>query len=682
MTIPHLLLAPLLPAWVLIAAGLVGLSAVLGGWYGGARMGARLFALAAILLALVNPRLAQEDATPLNDVAVVVVDESPSMGVGDRRQQAEEALSGVLDRLKTLANLDVRVERYHTTPGRDEGTKLFSAVDRALADLPRRRLAGVVLITDGEVHDVPEKPDIGGPLHVLLAGHKDERDRRLVVEQAPSFGIVGASATLTFRVDDPGQTGSARVTIRRDGGPPSAVSVPLNRSTPVQVPIEHAGSNIVEIEAEAAPNDLTLVNKRVAVAINGVRDRLRVLLISGEPHAGERTWRNLLKSDPSVDLVHFTILRPPEKDDRTPLKELALISFPVRELFEEKLHGFDLIIFDRYRRRTVLPPSYYQNIVDYVKGGGAVLMAVGPEFANPDTPYNTALSAMLPAVPTGQVVEEEFLPHVTAVGRRHPVTAGLPGGDTDPPHWGHWVRIIGSSLKGSGTAVMDGAQGLPLLVLDRYGEGRVAELMSDTAWLWTRGWEGGGPQAELLRRLAHWLMKEPELEENQLTAEIRGDKLVVQRRSLTKEDAEVSVTAPDGSARKLTLTDQGDGRATAEAIADQSGLWRVSDGQRVALAAVGSLNPIEMAELKATPDKLKPVVDATGGGLRWIVDGLPDMRRTFGDEATAGQGWFGFRANDDRIVTAVLDIPLLPGPLLLLLGLGGLLLAWWREGKS
>ena len=96
--------------------------------------------------------------------------------------------------------------------------------------------------------------------------------------------------------------------------------------------------------------------------INGVRDRLRVLLVSGEPHAGERTWRNLLKSDASVDLVHFTILRPPEKQDGVPVDELSLIAFPTRELFIEKIEDFDLIIFDRYRRRGILPSLYLENI--------------------------------------------------------------------------------------------------------------------------------------------------------------------------------------------------------------------------------------------------------------------------------------------------------------------------------
>jgi hypothetical protein len=680
MTIPQLLFAPLLPVWALVLVAALGVALAAWGERGRTRIWLRLIPLAAILLALLNPRLSQQDATALNDVAVVLVDDSASMGVGDRPGQSAEALAGTLERLKKLPNLDVRVEHYHNAPGRDDGTKLFSALDRALADIPRRRLAGVVMITDGQIADVPGKPELGAPLHLLLAGHKDERDRRLVVEQAPSFGIVGGTTSLSFRVEDPGQTGSVEVTLRRDGGSASSVTVPVNKSTHVEIPIEHGGPNIVEVEAAAAPNELTLANNRAAIAVGGVRDRLRVLLISGEPHAGERTWRNLLKADPSVDLVHFTILRPPEKDDRTPLRELALISFPVRELFEEKLHDFDLIIFDRYRRRTVLPPAYYQNIADYVKGGGALLMAVGPEFSTPDTPFNTALSEVLPAAPTGQSVEQPFLPLVTATGKRHPVTSGLPGAESDPPRWGRWMRVIGSQMK-RGTSVMDGPNGAPLLVLDRVGEGRVAELMSDTIWLWARGWDGGGPQAELLRRLAHWLMKEPELEENQLTAEINGDRLSVQRRSLEPGAAEVTITAPDGTDRKLILTDHNDGRATGSLTVEQSGLWRIGDGQHIALTAAGSLNPVELSELRATPDKLKPVIDATGGGVHWIADGLPDMRRYRGTSGGGGPNWFGFRINDDHVVTAVRDIPLIPGTLLMLLAFGGLVLAWWREGK-
>ncbi|PKU23809.1 hypothetical protein [Telmatospirillum siberiense] len=681
MILPHLLFAPILPVWVLAGVAFLGLALSAWGWRGGLRAWWRLIPLAAVLLALANPRLTREEATAQDDIAVVMVDDSASMAVGDRHQQSERALAEVQERLKALPHLAVRIEHFRPAAGRDEGTRLFGALDRALADVPRRRLAGVVVISDGQIHDIPAKADTGVPLHLLLAGHPGERDRRLVVEKAPGFAIVGTSATLSFRIEDPGQAGSADVAIRRDGGAASHVTVPLNRSTTVEVPVEHAGPNIVEMEAAVAPDELTPVNNRAAVSISGVRDRLRVLLISGEPHAGERTWRNLLKADPSVDLVHFTILRPPEKDDRTPLRELALIAFPVRELFEEKLHGFDLIIFDRYRRRTVLPPAYYLNIVNYVKGGGALLVAAGPEFVKPDSPYNTPLADILPAVPDGRVVEEPFLPELTDVGRRHPVTADLSGSESEPPHWGRWLRVIASRPKAEGVTVMSGPQGLPLLMLDRVGDGRVAELMSDTVWLWARGWDGGGPQVELTRRLAHWLMKEPELEEEQLTADIRGERMHVQRRSLAKGDIDVTVTAPDGGQRKLHLADQGDGRSTGEMVIDQPGLWRIDDGQRVALSGAGLLNPVEMSELRATPDKLKPVVEASGGGWRWIADGVPDLRMVAPQARTAGSGWFGFRANGDKIVTAVHDSPLLPDWLLLVLSLGGLIVAWWREGR-
>lgn len=677
----HLLFSPLLPWWALALAAALVPPLLWWGGHGSRRMWWRLLPFAVLLLALANPRLAREEATAQDDIAVVLVDDSSSMGAGDRPAQSAAALTGVLERLGRMPHLSVRVEHYRPAAGHDEGTRLFAALDRVLADVPRRRLAGVIAISDGEIHDVPDRPDAAVPFHLLLAGHRNDRDRRLVIEQAPGFGIVGGTATVTFRVDDPGQSGSTDLAVRRDGGAPSHVSVPLNHSTSVEVPVEHAGANIVELEAAPVPGELTLVNNRAAVSLSGVRDRLRVLLVSGEPHAGERNWRNLLKADPSVDLVHFTILRPPEKDDRTPLRDLALIAFPVRELFEEKLHDFDLIILDRYRRRSVLPPVYYQNIATYVRDGGALLVAAGPEFVLPDSPFNTALADVLPAAPRGRMEEDPFLPTLTDVGHRHPVTAGLPGAEADPPHWGRWMRAIASEVRGHGTTLLQTPSGLPLVVLDRVGEGRVAQVMSDTVWLWGRGWDGGGPQAELTRRLAHWLMREPELEEEQLGAEIRGGRLFVERRSLTPGDADVTVTAPDGATRTLHLTAGTQGRESGADTVDQPGLWRVSDGTHVALAGAGALNPVEMSDLRATPDKVKPVLEASGGGWRWIDDGLPEIRFVGADRAASGSDWFGLRANDDKVVTAVRDSALIPGPLLLILALGGLALAWWREGR-
>ena len=686
MMTPSVTLAPLIP-WPVLA-GLAGLALAVGlaGIARGGRAGwLRLVVLMAVLAGLANPRLIAEQRKPLPDVAVVVVDQTLSQRIGDRTAQTEAALADLQARLGRLANLEVRVERVTNPPGQDEGTRLFAAVERALADVPRRRLAGVVMITDGRVHDVPADlgRSLGVPVHVLLTGAPGERDRRLVAGPNPGFGLVGRTATFGFKVDDPGATGEAAVTVRLDGRPYAALSVPLNRPATLEVPIGHAGPNVVELEVEPGAAELSLANNRTAISISGVRDRLKVLLISGEPHAGERTWRNLLRADPAVDLVHFTILRPPEKDDRTPIRELSLITFPVRELFEEKLYDFDLVIFDRYRRRGVLAPAYYRNLADYVRHGGALLVAVGPEFTEAGGIADSVLAEVLPARPTGGQFTGEFRPAVTDIGRRHPVTAGLPGSKPGEPPWGGWMRQIEVGPP-RGTTVMTGAEGRPLVVLDRVGDGRVAMVLSDTFWLWARGWEGGGPHAELLRRLAHWLMKEPELEEHSLHAEIEAGRLDVTRRSLEPGAAAVTVTGPDGADRQLTLEDQGDGRAIGRMPVTEPGLWRVADPSGLtAMAAAGSPAPIELAELTTSPDRLAPVVAATHGGLSWLAKGgVPELRRIrSGSAPAAGRGWLGLEERGDHVVEGVREIPLVPALVLLLLGVGGLLAAWMVEGR-
>jgi hypothetical protein len=681
--------APLFPWPLLVGLGALALALVgiglrrraSGTWW-------RAVALAVVLAALANPRLLTENRTRLPDVALVVVDDSASQGIGERRAQTEKALAELSARIARLPGIEPRVERVGTErvgtgPGEDRGTRLFEAAGRALADVPRRRLAGVVMITDGRVHDVPADlgRSLGAPVHALLTGAPDERDRRVVPGASPAFALVGESATLAFRVEDQGAGGEAAVSVRLDGKPFAAISVPLNRPATLEVPIRHAGPNVVELEVEPGPGELSLANNRTAMSISGVRNRLRVLLVSGEPHAGERIWRNLLKSDPAVDLVHFTILRPPEKDDQTPIREMSLISFPVRELFEEKLAEFDLIIFDRYRRRGVLAAGYYRNLARYVREGGALLAAVGPEFAEPDGIGGSALAEVLPAQPTGRRLDRDFRPRLTEAGRRHPVMSGLPGTRPGDPPWGGWMRQIEVG-PARGTTLLDGIDGRPLVVLDRVEEGRVAMVLSDTLWLWARGWEGGGPHAEMMRRLAHWLMKEPDLEENALTATVEGGRLTVAARG-ADGPVEATVTAPDGAESPLTLRPDAEGVAHGTAEAAQTGLWRVTtpDG-RVALAAAGNPRPVELAELTATAERLGPVAEATGGTVAWLArGGVPEPRRVGSGSPAGGTGWLGLAERGDYVVDGVREIPLLPALALLLLGLGGLLAAWRNETR-
>jgi hypothetical protein len=689
--------APLLAWWVIAAlAGAAVLVLALGLWRRARGLWWRAMVAAMLLLILVNPSLVEEKRSPLRDVAVIVVDESPSQQIGDRAKATEAALAALTERLGRERDLDVRVIRTgKPQPGAgDDSTRLFTALNRTMSEIPKQRLAAIVMITDGQVHDVPSgepaaaAQELGAPLHVLLSGRPDEGDRRLVVAQAPSFGLVGKEMPLSIRVEDlpvkEGKAeGQARVTWRKDGGAPHQLIVPIGRDVPLAIPIDHGGPNVLELEVEPGPQELTLANNRAAVVVNGVRDRLRVLLVSGEPHAGERVWRNILKSDPSVDLVHFTILRPPEKQDGTPIRELSLIAFPIRELFDVKLEDFDLIIFDRYSRRGIIPQAYVENVVRYVKKGGAFLEAAGPSFGTPMSLFRTPLGEILPTEPTGNVYEDGFKPQLTDTGRRHPVTEDLPGAGKpgEAPGWGRWFRQVEARVH-NGTAVMSGEHGDPLLVLDRVGKGRVAQLLSDQMWLWARGFEGGGPQAELLRRLAYWLMKEPDLEENDLRAMVEGDRLVVTRQSLEPDDKPVTVTLPDGTTQSLALSLDHGGRSTGTLAIAQMGLYRVTDGAHTALAAAGPLNPIEFADVRATPEKLGPVSRASGGGVFWIGNGaIPEIRRVSAGRAAAGQHWMGFRENGDYVVTGFSELPLIPAFAALLLTIGLLIAAWRREGR-
>jgi hypothetical protein len=683
-----------LPPWLMVALGILCLVSLgVAVWLRAQGTAWRFFAFAVLLLWLSGPRLVEETRETLPDIGLLVVDQTASMAIGNRIALTDAARARIEAEARGMPDLELRTI---TVPERgSEGTRLFAAVDQALADIPRARLAGIVAITDGQVHDIPpptaEAPFGGAPFHVLIPAKGEETDRRIRIIEAPAYGIVGKSVTLRVAIEDLGVPknglaygGAARLTIRRDGEPPRVESVPLGVEHGIDIPITRGGNTVVELTAEPLPGEVSQLNNKAVVEINGVRDRLRVLLVSGEPHPGERTWRRLLKADPAVDLVHFTILRPPEKDDLTPLNELALIAFPVRELFQVKIKEFDLIILDRFQNRGILPPLYLRNIADYVRDGGALLMSVGPEFTGASSLAATPLGSILPAGPSSSspVVEGAFRPQVTELGTRHPVTEGLPGWKPNgEPAWGEWYRHIAPG-EVKGDVLMDTPDGSPLLVLDHVDKGRVALLLSDQIWLWSRGHDGGGPQAELLRRVAHWLMKEPELEENALIAKVEHGVLNVERRSTeAAQPAQVTVTDPDGKVSKLNLTPTRPGRSVGTLPATAPGVWQVSDGSRAAFAAANFANPQEFADLRATATLLAPLVRASGGSVHWLDPaGAPALRRTEPGREASGAGWIGLQRRHDHLVTGIAATPLLPPWLALPLILGLLLLAWRREG--
>jgi hypothetical protein len=683
---------PLIPLWALSAGFVVALllSVITGflrirGWM------LRSLTMALLLFALANPAIEREDREPLSSVVALVVDKSQSQRLADRQETTEQATKELQNRIEELDGFDLRILEARNS-GTGNGTEVFRTLSNGLADVPPERVGGVVIISDGQIHDIPDNAKALGfdaPVHGLITGTSDERDRRIVLEKAPRFGLVDSEQTVSLTVIDQGQgTGpgdNVRLIVKRDGNVISERIVRTGEKVEVPVAIAHGGDNIFEFEANPLADELTTLNNRAVVTIDGIRENLRVLLVSGSPHAGERTWRNLLKSDASVDLVHFTILRPPEKQDGTPINQLSLIAFPTRELFSVKIDEFDLIIFDRYVRRGVLPMLYFDNIARYVRDGGAVLLAGGPDYAEGGSLYRTPLAPILPARPTGTILEQPFHATLANLGERHPVTRGLPGAEQDPPAWSRWFRAVDTEID-AGHTLMSGPSDTPLLVLNREGEGRVAMLLSDHVWLWARGFEGGGPHVPLLRRLAHWLMQEPDLEEEALNVSLRGPELVVERQTLGESVNEVTVSSPTGDSTTIAMTEQDPGLWRGGVPVEETGLYSITDGERSALIHVGPQNPREYTDVLSTTDVLSPISEATGGTARRLRDvggdlELPRVVSMHNSAGYAGNGWIGLKATEASVLNGVDRYPLMIGLLGLALLLGALSLTWYREGR-
>jgi hypothetical protein len=681
---------PLLPWPVLWVAAVLALAAaLLSAWRGLAGWPYRALAAIVLLAGLAQPSLQNENRQALSDIVVAIVDDTASQQLGDRPAQTEAAVEGLKAEVAALPATELRIVRLGDAP-ENAGTLLMQRLAEALAAEPRDRLAGAVLISDGRAHDLARAPDLPAPLNLLLTGHAADWDRRLVVQKAPGFAILGEPLTLTLRVEDQGAVPAglpalAQIGISIDGAAPEPHAVPVGQPVELSLDLPHGGMNVVQLTLEGQPGELTDRNNSAIVQVNAVRDRLRVLLVSGEPHAGERTWRNLLKSDASVDLVHFTILRPPEKQDGVPVSELSLIAFPTRELFLDKIRDFDLIIFDRYRMRDILPASYLENVRKYVEEGGAVLVSAGPEFASADSLAHSPLGAILPAEPTARVIDKPFLPRLTDLGRRHPVTEGLEAfapraATAEGPGWGRWFRQV-EVRPTAGVTVMQGAEDQPLLQLGRVGKGRIALLASDQAWLWSRGYEGGGPQLELLRRLAHWMMKEPDLEEEALTATATGQEMVVTRRSLGETVPEVTVTGPDGMAQALPLAAAGPGLWQARLHGAAPGLYRLAQGDVSAVVALGPPAPREFEEPIASAEALAPLLEAHRGGVVRLEAGMPALRRVKAGRPAAGRGWIGITPRGASVTTDLRLVPLV-WPWAFLLAAAILALAGWlREAR-
>lgn len=658
--------------------------------------GAPLRALAFLVLAtaMANPVVSQEDRAALPTTVAIIVDQSQSQRLDGRSETTAEVVTGLKENFSRFGQFDVRTietARSDSASAQTE-TRLFEALRSVFRDVPPARIGGAVFVTDGQVHDVPNISEALGfdaPVHALITGSDDEYDRKIQLVEAPRFAIVGDPVSMSYRVDDqgsaPGGNDTIEVSVYRNGGLLLIEQAVTGQTFEAEIELDRAGKNIIEFATNEIDGELTTNNNRAVVRVEGIRENLRVLLVSGEPHSGERTWRNLLKSDASVDLVHFTILRPPEKQDGTPINELSLIAFPTRELFVEKIDDFDLIVFDRYQNRNVLPVLYYDFIAEYVRNGGALLIAAGQEYASDTSIARTPLISALPALPTGDVQMAGFYPRLTDDGQRHPVTRNLPGGASEPPNWGRWFRTI-DVREINGTTIMQAADQKPLLVLNGYGEGRVGLMLSDHGWLWARGFEGGGPHVNLYRRLAHWLMKEPDLEAEALSAEPDGQALRVSRQTMEDFADPVTVIAPDGEELILALEKSDEGLFEATLETEQIGLFQVSDGTKSTLAHIGPVDAPEFRDMISTTAVLETYLGQNGGDTRRLATGtgdffVPNVLPVRSNLEASGRDWLGFKVTGETELRGINRQGLFSGFLGLFLLLFAVSSMWYREGK-
>jgi uncharacterized membrane protein len=686
---------PLISNWAVITLGvIIFLASLLTATSGLKSYFWRLLAGLFLLLAVLNPQKVNEDRTPLSDSVIILNDVAQSMQGGERERDRQSILNGLREGLEADPTLDiVQVD----VQGAESGTKLSPALVEALGTAGSNRIAGVIALTDGQAHDnietlktvLPENV----PFHALVVGDPEARDRRIRAVTAPRFGLVGETADFELEVDDPGFEGErALIEVKLNGTIRARFPITIGETLSIPLEIERRGSNTVEMNVVPAEGgELTLNNNVFVSEISGIRDRMRVLLITGEPHSGGRAWRNLLKSDPAIDLVQFTILTMPRVNNPNARQnELSLIQFPTRRLFEEKLDEFDLIIFDHYRRRAnrtrsggmrpIITPNYFNNMIDYVEDGGALLLATGPSFAAQDSLFRSPLAGILPTRPTGEVTVEKFRPSLNEKGRRHPITSSFKG--QTEANWGQWFRLVDNTPV-SGNVLMEGAKGAPLFVIDQIGEGRVAMLMSDQAWLWSKSYDGGGPYREIFRRTAHWLMGEPDLEAETLRANTDGQNLIIERRSLEAVSEPVSIIIPDGKTISVTLSEVSDGVFRGLLPEQGFGAYRLEQGDVSTITAIGTLNPKEYADLTPTIDMLRPLAEQNGGFIKAIGLGdgkLPTVRRVALNDKASGEAWLGLRAYQDYVVTRSQRQPLVPALLFFVLFFLSLAVAWWREG--
>lgn len=643
----------------------------------------RTLSFAIFIYLLLNPSFREQEKQPLPMSVYVFIDNSPSQKLNNRPEQTDDALNWIISEFQD--NEQINIKTVPIDSSTQSETVIFDTMAKTLKTKSENEIAAVFLITDGQVHDINRQEQLAPylkqtPLHALITGKADEKDQKITLKMAPLYGIIGQQVTATLQVDQHGyNTKNGVLTLTKDDQiqyVPYVVGEPFT----VTLDIDKSGQNVFIFELPEQEGELTTLNNKTAIIVKGIRDRLKVMLISGRPHAGGRMWRNTLKSDPSVDLVHFTILRDLDKTDPTPQDELALIPFPVRELFEVKINEFDLIIFDQYDQIELLPAYYFDNIANFVENGGGFLAAEGPSFEGEKSIFNTGLAPLIAAAPDFTITEQAFTPTLTEKGKYHPVTRPLT--NIEPDALGQFYRQL-NTKNVRGDVLLNGANDQALLVLDRYGKGRVAQILSDQIWLWARGWGKKSPYLSLMRNTLHWLMKEPDLEDRGLFLSAANNQINIDLRDPMHEDRiapEIEIITPNGANQTQILTESSPFNYNGLYRAEEAGLYKITAGDYTRYIMLGEPNPKEYQEMRSTEAILSPFVQKLHGKIERVdnATSMQIVQSSKKNQFASARRFFVKQGENFRILSST-QKPFIPLPFVLGMFLVAIGICWWQE---
>lgn len=522
-------------------------------------------AAAAVFAALANPQAIDEEKRVLPRVIPVFMDESASLG--SRGSYVKETFSLLESQLSALGPVTLRQVSF----GNDEmsaskpGTHLAQTMQMTLNTIPEDEMGAVFIVSDGIVADINNiaGKNINAPVHALIVGEEGEEDFYLDVISAPSIGIVGEEQNIEFSVVDGKSsdlhTATASVSIFYNGQKVRTNTIPVN--DPQNIVLSEIypdglqlGPNLIDIHIEGietganrTPEEVSYENNRITIITEGISDRENWLLFTGEPGPGTRLWRNMLTSGASNRLLHFSYLRPLDKEDMTPLRDLATTVLPVVEVFEQKLSEQDVVIFDNYTFNGVIPASYFTHLNRYVEEGGSLIIVGADTLTSPASIAKTTLSEIMPLLPLEDalVYTNGFVPAVTEDGLRHRITGDIV--ESSPPEtWGPWYMLAQTVARPEATVLLEDGAGTPLLAIQTVGKGRVAMLGSNQATVWAAGHKGGGPAVDLYENLAGWLIRNPKFDDENLRLVEKGGQIAVELRTMKDTVDPVRITKPSG----------------------------------------------------------------------------------------------------------------------------------------